>query len=115
MRLASHWRRERRSAELRGGAARHEGGVAARRALGRDLPGEPVEHPLPARRAEAGPQPGVVEQAGMAMARAPGSSGGTSNPVSPSRPTTSGSAPPVVATTGTPQAMASTAGSENPS
>ncbi len=35
----------------------------------------------------------------MAPASAPGSSGGTSRPVSPSAPTTSGSAPPVVATT----------------
>ena len=51
----------------------------------------------------------------MARASAPGSSGSTSIPVSPSVPTTSGSAPPVVATSATPQAMASMAGSENPS
>ena len=51
----------------------------------------------------------------MAPASAPGSSGGTSKPVSPSVPTTSGSAPPVVATTATPHDMASMAGSEKPS
>ena len=51
----------------------------------------------------------------MPAARAPGSSGVTNKAVSPSVPTTSGSAPPVVATSGTPHAMASMAGSENPS
>ncbi len=51
----------------------------------------------------------------MAPASAPGSSGGTSSPVSPSVPTTSGRAPPVVATTATPHDMASIAGSEKPS
>ncbi len=51
----------------------------------------------------------------MATARAPGSSGATNRPVTPSVPTTSGRAPPVVATRATPQAMASMAGSENPS
>ena len=51
----------------------------------------------------------------MAPASAPGSSGATSRPVSPSTPTTSGSAPPVVATTATPHAIASMAGRENPS
>lgn len=51
----------------------------------------------------------------MAMAKAPTSPGGTSKPVTPSSPTTSGSAPPVVVTSGTPHAMASTAGRENPS
>ncbi len=51
----------------------------------------------------------------MAPARAPASSGATSSPVTPSVPTTSGRAPPVVATSGTPQAMASMAGRENPS
>src|SRR4029079_12760940 len=48
-------------------------------------------------------------------ASASGSPGGTSKPVSLSRPTTSGTAPPVVATSGTPHAIASTAGSEKPS
>ncbi len=51
----------------------------------------------------------------MAAASAPGSPGGTSRPVSRWRPTTSGRAPPVVLTRATPQAMASTAGSEKPS
>ena len=41
--------------------------------------------------------------------------GSTSIAVSPSLPTTSGMAPPVVATTGVPQDMASMAGSEKPS
>ena len=36
-------------------------------------------------------------------------------PLTPCSPTTSGSAPPVVATSGTAQAIASIAGSENPS
>src|ERR671910_658107 len=43
------------------------------------------------------------------------SPGGTTRAVSPSRPTTSGSAPPDVATSGVPHAMASMAGSEKPS
>ena len=43
---------------------------------------------------------------------AAGSPGGTSRPASL---TTSGSAPPVVATVGTPQAIASAAGRPNPS
>ena len=51
----------------------------------------------------------------MRRTSASGSSGSTSTPVSPDAPTTSGSAPPVVATTGTPQLIASMAGSENPS
>ena len=50
-----------------------------------------------------------------AAANAPGSLGGTRRPVSPLLPTTSGRAPPVVATRGTAQAMASTAGREKPS
>ena len=41
--------------------------------------------------------------------------GSTSMAVSPSLPTTSGMAPPVVATSGVPHAMASMAGSEKPS
>ena len=41
--------------------------------------------------------------------------GSVSSAVSPSRPTTSGIAPPVVATIGAPQAIASMAGRENPS
>jgi len=51
----------------------------------------------------------------MPAASASASPGGTSNPVSPCVPSTSGMAPPVVPSTGTPLAMASTAGSENPS
>ncbi len=50
-----------------------------------------------------------------AAARAPASPGGTARQVSPSGPATSGIAPPVVATSGVPVAMASAAGSENPS
>lgn len=48
-------------------------------------------------------------------ASAPASPGGTARQVSPSRPATSGIAPPVVASSGVPVAMASAAGSENPS
>ena len=48
-------------------------------------------------------------------ARASLSPGGTTRAVSLSVPTTSGRAPPVVATSGTPQDMASMAGSEKPS
>ncbi|GAA3305450.1 hypothetical protein GCM10020295_59190 [Streptomyces cinereospinus] len=48
-------------------------------------------------------------------ASAPASPGGTARHVSPSRPATSGIAPPVVATSGVPVAMASAAGSEKPS
>ena len=51
----------------------------------------------------------------MRAASASASPGGTRKAVSSSAPTTSGRAPPVVATTGTPQDMASMAGSENPS
>ena len=51
----------------------------------------------------------------MADASAPDLPGGTSRPVTPLSPTTSGSAPPVVARSGVPQAMASIAGNENPS
>ena len=51
----------------------------------------------------------------MAPASAPGSPGGTVNALRPSGPTTSGRAPPVVATNGVPHAMASIAGSENQS
>src|SRR5581483_12027859 len=51
----------------------------------------------------------------MAPANAPGSPGGTVSAFTPSGPTTSGRAPPVVATRGAPQAMASMAGSEKPS
>src|SRR5262249_24064227 len=51
----------------------------------------------------------------IAKARAPASPGCTRRAVTPSSPTTSGKAPPDVLTNGTPQAIASTAGSENPS
>ncbi len=50
-----------------------------------------------------------------AVASAPGSPGGTSRAASPSGPRTSGRAPPALATTGASHAIASTAGSENPS
>ncbi len=63
----------------------------------------------------AGPQLGVVEGLAILAASASVSPGGTTRAVSLSSPTTSGRAPPVVATTGTPQLMASMAGSENPS
>ena len=43
------------------------------------------------------------------------SPGGTTMAVSPSLPMTSGTAPPVVATSGVPHAIASMAGSEKPS
>ena len=67
-------------------------------------------------RAEALAQPrGRRAASAIAATSASGSSGSTSRPVSPLTPTTSGSAPPVVATTGTPQAIASIAGSEKPS
>ena len=48
-------------------------------------------------------------------ARASLSPGGTWKQVSPWVPVTSGRAPPVVVTSGTPQDIASIAGSENPS
>ena len=51
----------------------------------------------------------------MPAASACGSLGGTRRAVSPSAPATSGNAPPVVATTGVPHAIASTSGRENPS
>ncbi len=50
----------------------------------------------------------------IASARATGSAGGTSQPVTPWS-TTSGKAGAVVAMTGTPQAIASAAGRPNPS
>ena len=51
----------------------------------------------------------------MRAASASESPGGTCRQVSPSAPVTSGRAPPVVATSGTPHDIASTAGSEKPS
>ena len=51
----------------------------------------------------------------MALASEPGSFGRTSSAETPFGPATSGSAPPVVAMSGTPQAMASIAGNEKPS
>src|SRR5262249_39926417 len=51
----------------------------------------------------------------IAAASAWASPGATSRAVSPSDPATSGSAPPVVATTGVAHAIASTSGSEKPS
>ena len=60
--------------------------VAGRRAGRRHLPGESADHPLPAGGAQPGPQRRVVEERAMAPASAPGSSGGTRSPVSPSVP-----------------------------
>ena len=58
---------------------------------------------------------GSSECRGDAGGQGLASPGGTRKAVSPSAPTTSGMAPPVVATRGTPQHMASIAGSEKPS
>ena len=80
-----------------------------------DLPGEALEGPLPAGRAERRPQLGVAESAGDGGGEGAGVAGRDEQAGPPSVPTTSGSAPPVVATSGTPQAIASTAGSEKPS
>ena len=79
-------------------------------------PGEPVDHPGPSGRAEARPQVGVVQgpadrggqRRGVARRYEQGAS---RRP----RPATSGSAPPVVATTGVAHAIASMSGSEKPS
>src|SRR5690606_33876576 len=58
---------------------------------------------------------GSSRAAPMRAASAAESPGVTEKHVSPSRPVTSGSAPPVVATRGTPALIASMAGRENPS
>jgi hypothetical protein len=89
-------------------------------ALGGALPGEAFQDAGAAGGTEAGPQLRVVEEApegggegaGVARRDLPG---GTARQVSPSGPATSGMAPPVVATSGVPVAMASAAGSEKPS
>ena len=89
--------------------------VTGGRAARGHLPGEALHHALATRGAEALAQRRVVEQPPIAATSASGLLGSTSSPVSSLTPTTSGSAPPVVATTGTPQLIASIAGSENPS
>ena len=85
-------------------------------AFRRLAPGEAVEHPPPAALAEPGallgdrsasPPAGVRARRRRRSAR--------SSRSRPDGPTTSGSAPPVVVTSGTPHAIASIAGSEKPS
>ena len=83
--------------------------------LGRGPPCVPLEHPGPAGRAEAGPQGGVVEGPPDGARQRAGVVGRHEQGGVAVGATTSGSAPPVVATSGTPHAMASMAGSENPS
>ena len=79
------------------------------------LPGPAVDDALAAARADRAAQVGLLEAPADLGGERLAVAGRHDQAVSPSLPMTSGSAPPVVATSGVPQAMASMAGSEKPS